>query len=333
MHTSGITVDDALSAEFNGLEADTGVNWVKFQIETEQFKVVGKGGGAWEEVAAAVEEKVPSFFAMRREAKWLLVMWIPDRAMVRQRMLYSSSSSALKSGVGGNRWLSENFHCTEVHELTDENFTKRHLTDVRNVVMSYDEREKEQTEMISSLMMGTEQHAIIPGVPITMTPGLVTDLKTVAASGGCVEMSFTIESKSEVLGSAGVSQKDLAGIAGSVPDDQPRYYFMLYAHQDREGAAQTKPLFIYYCPGKAPPKLRMLYSTCKAHVLSVLGKDAAESGIGVEGLHKVEGSEPSDLTTDRLLNDIYPVTTNVKAFAKPKAKSRGKQKLAAFSAD
>jgi len=98
-----------------------------------------------------------------------------------------------------------------------------------------------------------------------------------------------------------------------------------YVH---DGANKSKILLIYYCPNKAIPKLKMLYSTSKANVVKIFDT------IGIKEFHNLEVNEQSELAEDVVIADIHPPTANDRGFAKPKAGGRGKAKLATkFNAD
>jgi len=85
------------------------------------------------------------------------------------------------------------------------------------------------------------------------------------------------------------SVSSLSQVATAIHTGEPRFY--LYKHQSQN-------VFIYCCPDKSPPKLRMVYSTAKPGVADQINK----LGISLAA-KKVEIREGSEL------NDELNVTT------------------------
>lgn len=332
MHQSGIVVDDELRNAFNAHSENESVAWVKMTIENEKFVIVGTGNttgsekGNWESLAATCETNIPFFGAIRRDAKWLMIAYIPDTAKVFSKMIFASSLSSLRTGIGGARWVVPDFSINLQSECTLEAYEKT-LQDVTRAVMSYNEKESEKTHRDAALMMGTEATAIIPGVPIKIAEATMEQLKTMKEGGSPKVIELILDPKTEVLGTGKHEDMTIAAISGSLPEKEPRYFVINWGHKDREGADQSKFVFVYYCPGAAPPRLKMFYSTCKSHVITCLSKLEYADPI------KLECSEAADFSEERLINEAYPIVQEEKTFAKPKAaKGRGKARIAKFQA-
>lgn len=300
-------------------------------IENEQFVIVGTGNatgsenGNWESLAATCETHIPFFGAIRRDAKWLMIAYIPDTAKVFSKMIFASSLSAIKNGIGGERWVVNDFSINLQSECTLESYEKT-LQDVTSAVMSYNEKESEKTHRDAALMMGTEATAIIPGIPIKISEATMAQLKTMKEGGSPKMIELILDPKTEVLGTGRHEDMTVSAINAALPEKEPRYFVINWAHKDREGADQSKIVFVYWCPGAAPPRLKMFYSTCKAHVLTCL------TTLEYANIIKVECSEPVDFSEERLINEAYPIVEEAKTFAKPKAMGRGKARVAKFQA-
>lgn len=79
-------------------------------------------GGSWEDdfagVASQVEATEPCYILYRLDStnnlgfEWVLFTYVPDKAKVRQKMVYSSTKASLKMSLGGGRF------CQEIHATT-----------------------------------------------------------------------------------------------------------------------------------------------------------------------------------------------------------------------
>jgi twinfilin-like protein len=77
--------------------------------------------GNWEEdfsgVAAQLEATEPCYILYRLDStnnlgfEWVLVTYVPDKAKVRAKMVYSSTKASLKMSLGGGRF-SQEIHAT-----------------------------------------------------------------------------------------------------------------------------------------------------------------------------------------------------------------------------
>lgn len=77
--------------------------------------------GSWEDdfsnVASHLEATEPCYILYRLDStnnlghEWVLITYVPDKAKVRHKMLYSSTKASLKMGLGGGRF-SQEIHAT-----------------------------------------------------------------------------------------------------------------------------------------------------------------------------------------------------------------------------
>eukprot|EP01137_Pigoraptor_chileana_P020677 Opistho-2@83353 len=136
-------------------------------------------------------------------------------------------------------------------------------------------------------------------------------------------VQLAIDTEKETLELAVADNTSAADLSSKVPNNSPRYHFFLFKH-DFEGERLESHLFIYSCPGYAAKiKERMLYSSCKAPLLSV-----AESELGIEFVKKLEISEPSELTEDFVMEELHPRKEEAKkGFSRPQRPGKGGRKL------
>jgi twinfilin-like protein len=86
-----------------------------------------------------------------------------------------------------------------------------------------------------------------------------------------------------------------------VPDGFPRYHFFLFKHTF-EGDYQESVVFIYSCPGfKSSIKERMLYSSCKEPLISVV-----EDSLHIPIAKKIEVDSGKELSESYVMEEVHP---------------------------
>ena len=107
------------------------------------------------------------------------------------------------------------------------------------------------------------------------------------------------------------SEQDASAIAALTPDNQPRYHFFRYRHAFEDNTLE-QVIFIYSCPMKSKVRERMLYSSCKAAVITV----GQELGITADKVS--EASDASELTESFVYEELHPKKPDEKkTFKKP----------------
>jgi len=323
MHQTGITVDKELNDQFCAADAEgASFRWFQVKINEDYTKFIFEAQSSsfddekalFDDLQAKLEPKVPVYNCMRKGEKWLLASYIPDLARIKDKMVFASSASSLKAGFGTDKFISQDYQLCEPDEMTVAEYTRATSTD-RDLVMSFEEKAKLQTAKESVHLMGTNQTAVIAGVPIKFandTLDAVDNLK----EAKCNTVELVLDGATEVL-NIGPNTKDMTvdEIVAALPDNEPRYYLHNFSHTDPSGEACSKLVYIYYCPMKAVPKLKMFYSTCKAHIQKCLE---------VKGFGKstnIEISETSELSTAIVMGELYPKAAVDNTFSKPKARA------------
>jgi len=194
----------------------------------------------------------------------------------------------------------------------------------KDIVMSADERMYHETRHEHSAGTSEGKVSAIVGIPIKVADATLEALKGIA-SGSVSSLELVIDASTETLTNAPITNTPLSAL--KLPEKEPRFFVVAYKYV-HDGANKTKLVLIYYCPNKAIPKLKMLYSTSKANVIKIFGT------LSITDFHNLEVNEVSELAEDVVIADIHPPTANDRGFAKPKAGGRGKAKLATkFNAD
>lgn len=99
-----------------------GANKCVLSKETELVDVVAvPASGSWESdfgaISAQLEATESCYILYRLDSsnnlghEWVLITYVPDKAKVRQKMLFSSTKASLKMSLGGGRFAQE-IHAT-----------------------------------------------------------------------------------------------------------------------------------------------------------------------------------------------------------------------------
>lgn len=325
MHQSGIAVDKELNDAFNDANANPEIGWVGITIEDDKFKFVEQGAGSFDAVQAKLVLRTPLYVCLRRDDKWLLVSFVPDNSNVRMKMLFASSASSLRNGLDTTKFLNPNFSMTDIEECTETEYL-RTISKDREIVMSFEEKDKLATSFEHAHSMGSNKTSVIADVPIKIADDAVAAMKNFGDGGGafnCAE--FTLASADETLNVGVTKDMTLADIAGIFPEREPRFFLHNYAHTNpTDNSSLNKLVFVYYCPNFAPPKMKMMYSSCKSHILKCLTE------LKLDTPFNVECDDPKELSDEHLMKDLYPPKAVDTSFKKPKPRS--KPKIAKFQA-
>ncbi|KAL5105181.1 hypothetical protein TcWFU_004696 [Taenia crassiceps] len=103
---SGVRCSDECLAKYNELKLKKNCRYILYKIEDQKEIVVDKVGDRHfkadlESLGGNARYAVLDFEPDSTKSDLLLVSWIPDTASVRERMLYASSTDALKSQLTG----------------------------------------------------------------------------------------------------------------------------------------------------------------------------------------------------------------------------------------
>lgn len=330
-HATGITATQTLIDEFNAADQD-GTCWLQIHItDDEKFtlhkKCEEKGlvdEALFASVKPTLEDKIPVYTCMKQGEKWLMAKYVPDNSSPKQRMIYAASVSALKTGLGGSKFYAIDFQITLADEMTFEEYSDSINTDRENV-MSFEEKEKRETAKHSAHQMGTNQTAVLAGVPIKFSDdaeGYFDQLK----AGEIPSMELVLDTEEEIISIGKTDSKTVADILNLFPEAEPRYFLQMNEHKDREGNDGKKLIFVYYCPSKAPPKMKMVYSTCKRHIMACL--KAKEFGASVN----IECNTKDEFTEEIVMDEMYPKAAVDTTFKKPKARSKARRPMKKFTA-
>lgn len=92
-------------------------------------------------------------------------------------------------------------------------------------------------------------------------------------------------------------------LSSRINQTEPRFIFYAFRHTRAGGSERTCTLFIYSCPEKSRPKLRMVYSTSKPNI----AQEAQGAGIVIG--RKLEIRSAEEASQHSLMEALYPTYT------------------------
>lgn len=241
----------------------------------------------------------PCFLLYKRAANdWLIVTWMPEGSKIRERMVYSAGKETLKRALGSDNFVDEVL-CNSEADLEGSHYSKpgtsaSHMTEAEK---PYSKKEKLLMQGKADEEKERKRRSMVPGGEKRLTSGFHAVLLALTAeaseavesvpksSKNFVHLSIT-EDKDKIELTSQVSASGKLPIAKK----EPGYY--LYQ-------MDGKVIFIYCCPDDSEQKIRMVYSTAKPMLMMQI-----EDSCGVKVDHKMESSDPSELTDSFIRDDM-----------------------------
>jgi len=329
MHRSGITVGEELKKAFSEA-GKIGNGFVKIQLADERFVAAEIGApsnsleAALDAARGVLEDRTPCYVLARVDNdKWILVMYVPDTAQVKDKMLYASSRSSLKEGLGGAHFVND-FFISKKEECTLATYQGSLRSDavLDKSVLTLDEVIKREAQEDSMLAMsvGKVKVTAIADMPVGVSPSAEAAIRGFA-EGKVVCASFYLDPTETLQGKVepSASIDHLANVLKQQGKD-PLYLLFSFSHEF-ENKQSSPSVFALYCNDAAPPRNKMIYSSCKSYVLKIF----AEFGVTVD--KKVQVNEPAEITSEFLIEELHPKTVAKAAFSKPKTPGKGKARM------
>lgn len=249
--------------------------------------------------------------------------YVPDKAPVRQKMIYASSRANLKSGLGGHYFIDDIFG-TVKSDFDKKGFHayEKHLNSA--VPLTEEEKIKEE-ELEYGLFTGGAgtSTAYAHGVNFPVDDAVLSAFDQLS-SGEVNYLQIGIDVSNEKIILKEAAKLDIEDVPSHVPNDEPRFHFYKWSHS-HEGENFDSLIYVYTSPDgskgtkSAPVKLRMLYSTSKANVSNI----AEKKGLTISA--KFEIASGSEFVESEFSTTLHPPKAEEKkSFAKPKPKGTRK---------
>ena len=245
---------------------------------------------------------------------------MPDGVSVRDRMVYSTSSTALRDCLGSSSFSPVTWNvrsavdCTAAHYQHDTNSA---MADEQ--LMTADELAAKDAETSSHLAMSSTRIAAIVGLPIQLKGDTQQRLAQLPQQKGHTAI-LRLDGDSEQLSIDDVGAWPVDELPALLPTNEPRYVLINFVPPS--GAAPDGVfVFVYYCPDSIRPKLKMFYSTCKQVCIKLCEQ------LGVVVSKSLEISDRAELTSAAVMEALYPQEAVKKTFKKPGRPGRGNARL------
>lgn len=261
---------------------------------------------------------------------------MPDGASVKDRMVYASSLSALRTGLGNGNFLPLPFNIQSKSACTYEEYQSSVSNGGHEGAITNEEKIRKDNELASHMAMADVKVSAIVGLPIKAADEAIETIKKLSNNNNSSSSSssssssiadyssviFALHPGTEVLYVEKKGNYSIDELTNHLSNDEPRYILQYFPHTNpNDGSQQSIFLFIYYCPQAIKPKLKMFYSTCKAVVIKMCEQFSVK-------IHRsLEISEKNDLSIDNVMNDLYPPAETKNSFKKPVKPGRGKARL------
>lgn len=339
-HQSGITASEKLREKFAEMK-DGHIRVVAVIIENESLVSINQRNAEHsfnddfdKMIAPMVQADRPAYYFVRLDTiselsghNWLLIVYIPDDAKVRERMLYASTVATLKREFGLT-YIAQEIRASSMAEMNVHSFHQH----VRNQAAPPPRtmREEEMLEIkqreVTAEISVDSRHQTLQGLAFPFDENVVEALHLFKRNKvEYIQLEIDHE-KEQILLAHSEAHATPEHIRKSTPESAGRYHIYHFKHEFN-GQNVASNVFLYSVPGQGSKiKQRMVYASCKESVIETI-----EKRFSIHIDKKIEICDAHDLTSEHLFSEIHPevAAANVKAsFAKPKApSSRGPRRL------
>jgi len=332
-HSSGIPVAASLKDCFGSTITSKDKRLIKVQIINEQLtEVVTKpNSGSWEDdfptVNELLDKEAASYILYRNDNggdQWILLCYVPDKAKVKDKMLYASSRANLKQQLGSTYFIDEVFG-TIPADFTLQAY-KKHQEWKKSEAPLTEQEIMKKNELESGPVYSGGKSTYVHGVAFPVDAPVMDALQKLnKGSINYVQIGIDIEKEKIILDHAGTIEA--ASIADEISIEVPRFHFFGYKH-NYEGNDLISIVYIFSCPDgskgtkSAPVKQRMLYSSSKENVSNIM----TNAGGKIEA--RLEINTPEDISEELVMNTLHPQKEEKKAaFSRPAKPGKGARTL------
>ncbi|KAI7866403.1 hypothetical protein BDF14DRAFT_837581 [Spinellus fusiger] len=327
-HQSGIQVSEELSQTFASAVTSGDIRALRVSIIKESLETNGivKAEGSLEQ-GVYLEPTQPAYILLRLDEKagngehqWLFMCYVPDNAKVREKMLYASSRATLIKALGDYRFI-DSIYGTQENEFSYQGY-KRHLAH-KAADKPLTRREQELAHIKAAEAMAVSDYqgtaarkSYTSGVAFPLSQEAIDALKHLNKTKEERQHNFVVlhlnNEKIELDTASTVAVEELRK---AIPSNVPRFSFYVFEHE-HEGETKEVIVFVYTCPSSSKIREKMLYSSSKAGVIT-----GAKTEADVYVVKKFETSDPEDVTSEYLLEDIYTSHTSSSGGSTPNGAS------------
>ncbi|KAI0181142.1 actin depolymerizing protein [Hypoxylon sp. FL1284] len=334
---SGISASQELVSQFNTLLSDESVFGLLVTITSETLTPVttlpssGDFAADVAQLAPHLKADEPLYVLLRRYGggaplpNLVAVTYVPDAAKVRQKMLFASTRLTLVRELGSEHFR-ETIFATAADELSAAGFDRHDAHNDLEAPLTEEERSLgavKRAEAEAGAGTGVRQIHLSKTMDMPIAADALASLSALGREEGSGLVMLKINPETEVVELVPDSStpSTISELVQAISPTEPRFTFFRYkATPPRGGDEKSVVLFFYTCPSTAANKgikFRMMYPLTKRAVLTV-----AESEAGVKVEKKFEVEEPSEITEQTVLSDLFPEAETKTAFRRPKRPGR-----------
>jgi twinfilin-like protein len=260
-----------------------------------------------------LDAKTPRYLLVRDDdGEWLFFAFVPDTAGIKSKMLYAATRATVKKQLGSNFFKMEMFG-TETADFTSKGYRAFVEMKEGGDPLTIAELEKKEIVEMGEIYEGG-QSSYVHGVAFPLAPGVKESIDALS-KGNAQYVGLGLDIPGELVTHEETSNDyvGLEGLAARVPSDVPRFHFVRLNTND-------EIIFVYTCPDGLKIKERMLYSSSKQGVMSLLPSASIKRSF--------EFSSADDIDPQDMETTLHPpVETGPKVYAKPKRAGAGGRRL------
>jgi len=259
----------------------------------------------------------------RDQYRWNLFAYVPDRSLVRKKMLYASTRSNLKQQLGDDYFEDEIFGTVPADFSVKgyKSFIKH--KEAEDPLTREEEKMKEDREQGVFIGGGGTGGAYAHGIAFPVDDDVNSAIDNFL--GGSVNyVQLTIDIDAERVRLCESTSISISELGSFLPNNEPRFHFFKYDHE-YFGESVSSSIYIYSCPDgsrgtiSCPVKMRMLFSSSKANVSSLISDRGGNIDL------KLEVNTGEDVSENEINLILHPVKVETKKISKPTP--RGGRKL------
>jgi twinfilin-like protein len=317
-HSANVNISKETEEAIVNFKTDTSLRAIKLVMDEEnlicekKIPVEGSYEQDFDLLVDHIEDMQPCFLLTRLEKTsaheaFVILVFIPTGCPIRPRTIFASSRVPVQRYISRIYTGITDYFFDEKKECTYEQFV--HINKKDESALSFEEilQKKEQAaQTVGQVALPTAE-----SFEWDLDEDLKEMVKKLVAKEGPKVVSAIGSPKGEgvKLGETGDSLDD-------IPKSLPRYVAVHYTNK-----GEDKYFFIYYCPDTAPPREKMMTSTCKASFLKGC-KD-----LGLEFEKNFDIRDEDEFNDEHLENLIHPPDINhgygeIQIITKPKRPGR-----------
>eukprot|EP00656_Telonema_subtile_P013945 TRINITY_DN17092_c0_g1_i1.p1 TRINITY_DN17092_c0_g1~~TRINITY_DN17092_c0_g1_i1.p1 ORF type:complete len:321 (+),score=96.46 TRINITY_DN17092_c0_g1_i1:124-1086(+) len=291
-------------------------SWAQIRIVDESFELHSSGTtedieDAFVQGTSSLEPETSAFLLVNVHEGWVACLYVPERAKVRSKTLYSASFEALKQQLGLD--IPVSLQGGDAEDFTHHEYrSKVEYTKPGNLtVREQEDRNLHRAEQYEAAAQAASSNGAgvgSAGVGLALGEEASAALTAMAQDSSLTRVLLRVDLKTEtiVLVEPAWSGEPCPLTVG---DDAPVFAFL---------RLNGTLFFVYSCPAECKVKAKMVYSSSKGALLAV-----AAASFGLEPKHKLEVGGVEEVSAGALMEMEVPLNAAA-AQAAPIARPGGK---------